>query len=339
MTSLVGRGAAPGAVEDLVGAARGGSVRAIARLLTTVENGGARAAEVARELTGMPRTAQVVGITGAPGAGKSTLTSALIRLLRRDEAARPARSVAVLAVDPSSPFSGGALLGDRVRMADHVTDPGVFIRSLSSRGSLGGLSAGTPAAVDLMSALGFDVVIIETVGVGQSEVDVMNLADTVAVVLAPGMGDAVQAAKAGIMEIADLLVVNKADHEGTRGTVRELKSMVALGRSGHAAPGEWRIPVLATIASTGTGVAELAAALAEHHEHLVTSGELAERRARRAGAAVQAVVLERIRRALAGEGGQRQLAAAAGEVVAGRTDHHRAAEGVIDWLREPPRTG
>ncbi len=331
----VGAGAAPGSVAELVSAARAGSIRATARLLTVVENGGRPAAEVAAELTGLPRAAQVIGITGAPGAGKSTLTGALLRRLRTGDDTRPARTVAVLAVDPSSPFSGGALLGDRVRMADHVTDPGVFIRSMSSRGSLGGLAAGTPAAVDLMSALGFEFVIIETVGVGQSEVDVMHLADTVVVVLAPGMGDGVQAAKAGIMEIADLLVVNKADHEGTRTTIRELRSMVALGRSGTAAAGSWRIPVLATVASDGTGVDELATALAEHRDHLVTSGELAARQARRAGAAVESVVLERVRRALGGSNGRRELAAAADAVVAGTTDHHRAAEAVIDWLRAP----
>jgi LAO/AO transport system kinase len=243
--------------------------------------------------------------------------------------------VAVLAVDPSSPFSGGALLGDRVRMADHVTDPGVFIRSMSSRGHLGGLSAATPAAVDVMAALGFDVVIIETVGVGQSEVDVMHLADTVAVVLAPGMGDGVQAAKAGIMEIADLLVVNKADHEGAAATARELKGMVALGRAGIAGPADWRIPVLSTVATDGTGVDVLMTALQNHRTHLEGTGELHGRRARRAGAAVETVVLERIRRALAGEQGRRQLAAAADEVTAGRTDHHRAAQGVLDWLRAP----
>ena len=212
----IGAGSAPGSVGELVTAARGGSVRPTARLLTAVENGGPRAAEVAATLTGLPRGAHVVGITGAPGAGKSTLTSALLRRLRTGDAERPGRTVAVLAVDPSSPFSGGALLGDRVRMADHVTDPGVFIRSMSSRGSLGGLAAGTPAAVDLMSALGYQVVIIETVGVGQSEVDVMHLADTVVVVLAPGMGDGVQAAKAGIMEIADLLVGLRVDEESER---------------------------------------------------------------------------------------------------------------------------
>jgi LAO/AO transport system kinase len=331
-----GGGAAPVAVGELVAAARDGSVRAIARLLTTVENGGAPAGAVAAELTGLPRPAEIIGITGAPGAGKSTLTGALLHRLRSGSDGRAARTVAVLAVDPSSPFSGGALLGDRVRMAEHVTDPGVFIRSMSSRGSLGGLSAGTPAAVDLMSALGFDVVIIETVGVGQSEVDVMHLADTVAVVLAPGMGDGIQAAKAGIMEIADLLVVNKADHEGTKAAVRELKGMVALGRSGVAEAGSWRIPVLATVASDGMGVDELVAALGEHRQHLVSSGELARRQARRAGAAVESVVLERVRRALAGPAGRRELAAAADSVVAGRIDHHRAAQGVIDWLRSPP---
>ncbi len=319
----------------LLGPARSGSVRAVARLLTAVENGGPVASAVAAELTGLPRAAEVIGITGPPGVGKSTLTAALLARLRSGAAGRPPRTVAVLAVDPSSPFSGGALLGDRVRMAEHVTDPGVFIRSMSSRGHLGGLSAGTPGAVDLMSALGFDIVIIETVGVGQSEVDIMNLADTVAVVLAPGMGDAVQAAKAGILEIADLLVVNKADHEGARTTMRELRSMVALARPGTA-PGEWHIPVLATVAAAGTGVDELLGALGEHRAHLVASDELQERRSRRAAAAVEAVVLERVRHALGGADGRRQVAAAADAVASGRTDRFRAAEGVLNWLREPP---
>ena len=188
----------------------------------------------------------------------------------------------MLAVDPSSPFSGGALLGDRVRMADHATDPGVYIRSMSSRGHLGGLSAAAPGAVDLLSALGYDLVLVETVGVGQNEVDVMRLADTVVVVVAPGMGDGVQAAKAGILEIADVLVVNKADREGAAGTVRELKGAVALGRAGAAGPGEWRVPVLSLVAADGTGMTELTAMLDQHAAHLAGSAEGGRRRRRRA---------------------------------------------------------
>lgn len=282
--------------------------------MTLVENGGGHAAEVSRALIGLPRGARIIGITGAPGTGKSTLTNALLNVLRSAET--PQR-VAVLAVDPSSPFSGGALLGDRVRMADWATDPGVYIRSLSSRGHLGGLSAGAPAAIDLLSALGFDVVIVETVGVGQSEVDVMNLVDTVAVVLAPGMGDGVQAAKAGIMEIADVLVVNKADHEGARTTVRELKAMLALGHR--------RIPVLSTVAADGTGVGKLAETLAAHHESLARGAALDERRRRRAIAAIEAIVMERVRSAMSSGPGRAELAAAADGVIRGETDPYGAA--------------
>jgi LAO/AO transport system kinase len=304
-----------------------GSVRAIARLLTVVESGGDPAAELAGELVGRARSAAVVGLTGAPGAGKSTMTAALVGAYRT----RSAR-VAVLAVDPSSPFTGGALLGDRVRMGEHVLDPGVFIRSMSSRGHLGGLAAAAPAAVDLLAALGFDVVLIETVGVGQSEVDVMHLADTVAVVMAPGMGDGVQAAKAGILEIADVLVVNKADHEGAKATIRDLKSMVALGRSGVAEPGEWRIPVLPTVAVKGEGIDDLVAAIDEHRGNLVESGRLAERRSRRARAAVESVVLERVRVLLHSRTGRSRLGAAGDAVASGRTDHYTAAEDVLTWL-------
>jgi LAO/AO transport system kinase len=313
--------------DELLAAAQGGSVRAIARLLSRIESGGPRAADVARALVGRPRAAVIVGLTGPPGVGKSTLTTAMIARLR----AR-GRRVAVLAVDPSSPFSGGALLGDRVRMGEHSTDTGVFIRSMSSRGELGGLSAAAPAAADLFSAIGFDDVLVETVGVGQNEIAVLRLADTVLVALAPGMGDGIQAAKAGILEIADVLVVNKSDHDGASRTVRDLKGMVALGRAGVGEPGSWRIPVLSTVASTGQGVDELMATIDAHHDHLHRYGGSTLRQQRRALVAVEAVVLERVQRTLASPAGQQHLAWAADHVAAGDTDHHDAAQAVLAWL-------
>jgi LAO/AO transport system kinase len=312
--------------DALLAAADGGSVRAIARLLSRVEAGGARAAEVAAALTGRPRGAVITGLTGPPGVGKSTLTTEMVVRLRA-----AGRRVAVLAVDPSSPFSGGALLGDRVRMGEHATDPGVYIRSMSSRGELGGLSAAAPAAADLFSAIGFDDVLVETVGVGQNEIAVMRLADSVVVVLAPGMGDGIQAAKAGILEIADLLVVNKSDHDGASGTVRDLKGMVALGRAGAQAH-RWRVPVLSTVASKAIGIDELLVALDAHRHHLDVTDGRAARRHLRAEVAVQAVVIERVLAALASAQGLERLAAAAGPVAEGRTDHHRAAEQVLEWL-------
>jgi len=321
-------------VATLVAAARAGSVRATARLLTSIEAGGARAAAVAATLAGLPREASIVGLTGPPGVGKSTLGTALIARYRKQ-----GMRVAVLAVDPSSPFSGGALLGDRVRMAEHSTDPGVFIRSMSSRGHLGGLSAAAPGAADLLSAIGFDVLLVETVGVGQNEVAVMRLADTVVLVLAPGMGDGIQAAKAGVLEIADVLVVNKSDREGAANTVRDLKGMVALGRSGTAGPERWRVPVLSTIAAENApgaagpaGIGELLAAVTSHEQFLTTHGGAALRRQQRAEVAVEAVVLERIHGALESAAGRAQLAAAAHVVAGGRTDHHQGAVELLTWL-------
>jgi LAO/AO transport system kinase len=319
--------------DDLLHAADQGSVRAIARLLSRIEGGGAGAAEVARALTGRARNAVVVGLTGPPGVGKSTLTT---RIVARQRAG--GRRVAVLAVDPSSPFSGGALLGDRIRMAEHSTDPGVYIRSMSSRGELGGLSAAAPAAADLFSALGFDDVLVETVGVGQNEIAVMRLADSVLVVLAPGMGDGIQAAKAGILEIADVLVVNKSDHDGAAATVRDLKGMVALGRSGHAEPGSWRVPVVSTTASIGAGIDELLSALAGHRENLVAHGGVLVRRRQRAQTAVRGVVLERIAHALSSPQAQVQFATAARRVADGGVDHHQAAELVLSWLGLRPES-
>ncbi len=323
-----------GTVATLVAAAQAGSIRATARLLTAIEAGGTRAASVAVALAGLPRRAGIIGVTGPPGVGKSTLVTALIARYRQQ-----GLRLAVLAVDPSSPFSGGALLGDRVRMAEHSTDPGVFIRSMASRGHLGGLSAAAPGAADLLSAIGFDLLLVETVGVGQNEVAVMRLADTVLLVLAPGMGDGIQAAKAGVLEIADVLVVNKSDRDGAAATIRDLKAMVALGRSGTAGPQQWRVPVLSTIAAANApgaggaaGIDELLDSVTAHREFLNAHGGAAVRRHQRAEVAVEAVVLERIHAALASAAGRAQLTAAAHVVAGGQTDHHEGALQLLTWL-------
>jgi LAO/AO transport system kinase len=235
--------------------------------------------------------------------------------------------VGVLAVDPSSPFSGGALLGDRIRMQQHATDAGVFIRSMASRGHLGGLAATTPQAVRVLDAALFDVVLIETVGVGQSEVEVAAAADTTLVLLAPGMGDSIQAAKAGILEIGDVFVVNKADRDGADSTVRELRNMVALG---SRTAGAWDPPVVKAVASTGEGIEKLMNAIDAHRAWLVASGELEVRRVRRAKDEVEALAVALLRRRLEAGSGSDRLARAAEEVAAGRTDAHTAAATLVD---------
>src|SRR5262249_32800956 len=215
------------------------------------ENGSSGLRPVMTALAPLTGQARVIGLTGAPGVGKSTATAALVAAYREREL-----RVGVLAVDPTSPFTGGALLGDRVRMQDHATDPGVFIRSMATRGHLGGLSRAAPQALRVLDAAGFGVLLVETVGVGQAEVEVASLADTTRVRVAPGMGDSIQAAKAGILEVADIFVVNKADRPGAQETVRDLRAMIALARRG---PGEWRPPIVTTIAVKGDGISELAA--------------------------------------------------------------------------------
>lgn len=326
-SSRTGSGPPPGRAVDvagLVARAREGSPRAVARLISLVEDASPRARDVAAALAPHTGRARVVGLTGSPGVGKSTSTSALVGALRAD-----GRRVGVLAVDPSSPFSGGALLGDRVRMSEHATDPGVFIRSMATRGHLGGLAAATPQALRVLDAAGCDVVLLETVGVGQSEVEVVALADTTVVLTAPGMGDGVQAAKAGILEVADVLVVNKADRDGADATVRELQHALSLGRrdggpSGRG--GTWRPPVVRTVASQGRGVDDLVAALDAHRAFLVDAGREGEGRRRRAGAEVEAIALAALRARLRAVSGSAALDRLARSVAAGELDPFAAAD-------------
>jgi LAO/AO transport system kinase len=309
-------GVAGADIAALVARAREGEPLAVARLLSLVEAGGAGGREVALALASHRHRAHVVGLTGPPGVGKSTATSALVAALR----GRGDR-VGVLAVDPSSPFSGGALLGDRVRMAEHTEDTGVFIRSMATRGQLGGLAWATPQALRVLDAAGCDVVLIETVGVGQSEVDVVALADTTVVLLAPGMGDGVQAAKAGILEVADVFVVNKADRDGAARAARELRHMIGLGEHGA-----WTVPVLRTVASQGEGIAELLAALDAHRSWSDASGERERRRTARVQAEIEAIALERLRARIADVRGQAALSDLAKRVVTGELDAYTAAD-------------
>ncbi|HET7399203.1 MAG TPA: methylmalonyl Co-A mutase-associated GTPase MeaB [Intrasporangium sp.] len=312
-------------VPALVESARAGSPRAVARLISLVEDAHPALREVMAALAQHTGRARVVGLTGSPGVGKSTTTTALVSAFR----ARGAR-VGVLAVDPSSPFSGGALLGDRVRMQDHALDPEVYIRSMASRGHLGGLSWSTPQAIRVLDAAGCDVVLVETVGVGQSEVEVAGLADTSVVLLAPGMGDGIQAAKAGILEIGDVFVVNKADREGADATVRDLRHMISLGD--RTEPGLWRPPVVKTVASTRTGTDEVMAALDKHHAHLEASGDLRRRRERRAADEVESIALASLRSRFGDVAGDVRLGALAARVVDGELDPYAAADALVDEL-------
>lgn len=311
---------------ELLALARQGSRVALARLLTMVERGGDGSHRVA-ELAYRGSHAYSVGITGAPGAGKSTMTDRLISQARTgwpavgDSPASPLDEVAVLAIDPSSPFTGGAILGDRIRMQDHATDPSVFIRSMATRGHLGGLSLAVPDAVRLLGAVGMPVVLIETVGVGQMEVEVAGAADTTVVVMTPGSGDAMQANKAGLLEIADVFVINKADRPGVRELRRDLEGMLDLSQLG-----DWRPPIVESVAQDGTGLEGVWATVAEHRAHLVASGDLEVRRARRVADELRRVVAarlaERVEHVADGATFQAQVDA----LVAGSTDPYSAAD-------------
>ena len=310
-------------IGELVSRARDGAPRAVARLISLVEDGSPELRAVAGALAPHTGRARVLGLTGPPGVGKSTTTSALITAFRKQ-----GKRIGVLAIDPSSPFSGGALLGDRIRMHDHTTDPEVFIRSMATRGHLGGLALATPQALRVLDAAGFDVVLIETVGVGQSEVDIVSLVDTTVVLLAPGMGDGIQAAKAGILEVADVFVVNKADRDGAERTVRDLKHMISLGRREIAGP-SWRAPIVSTVATTGDGIDDVVAAIEAHHAWLVDNGELAARRTRRAVGEIEAIAVQALRSRLADVHGEEALEALGKQVVAGELDPYSAADALI----------
>jgi LAO/AO transport system kinase len=309
-------------VDQLVERALAGDARSIGRLITLVEDGAPQLRDVMAALAPRSGTAHIVGLTGSPGVGKSTTTSALVTAFRA-----AGRRVGVLAVDPSSPFSGGALLGDRIRMQEHATDPEVFIRSMASRGHLGGLASTTPQAVRVLDAAGCDPVLVETVGVGQSEVEVAGEADTTIVLLAPGMGDGIQAAKAGILEIGDIFVVNKADRDGADATARELRHMISLGPSGQA--GAWKPPVLKVVATRGEGLPELVEAIDGHRAWLESSGTGMARRRTRARSEIQGIALAALQARFAGVGGAGVLDGLADDVAAGRTDAFTAADRIV----------
>lgn len=307
-------------VDDLVQRALAGERRATAKLISLVEDGGAKLGTVMRSLYPHTGSAYSVGVTGAPGAGKSSLTDRLVARVRQNDL-----KVAVLAVDPSSPFSGGALLGDRVRMQGHATDPGVFIRSMATRGHLGGLSLAAPEAVRVLDAVGHDIVIIETVGVGQAEVEITDACDTTLVVLTPGMGDAVQAAKAGLMEIADVYVINKADRPGTKDVVREIKHMLQMSDA------PWKPPIVETVAIKDEGTDELWHAVEKHRAYQEERGLLEERRRRRIAREVRDIVAERYRRRIEDEAAG-TLSELADRVAAREIDPYAAADLLIEKL-------
>jgi LAO/AO transport system kinase len=311
-------------LPELLERLREGDKRAVARLISWVEDGDRdQLREAAEVLNPAAGRAQVIGLTGSPGVGKSTLAGALVAAYRAQ-----GLTVGVLAVDPSSPFTGGALLGDRVRMQAHALDEGVYIRSMATRGHLGGLAWATPQAVRVLDAAGCDVVLVETVGVGQAEVEVAGLADTTLVALAPGFGDAVQVAKAGILEVADVFVVNKADRDDAREVARDLRQMLHLG---EARP--WPVPVVLTVAERGDGVGELVEAIAAHRQHLESSGELDRRRRHRAAREIEEVALTALRAELGELGHGEALDALAEQVAAGKLGPYSAADQLLAGVR------
>jgi LAO/AO transport system kinase len=312
--------AAPGtATGDLLARARSGHKRSIARLVSVIENDEPGAAEAMRALYPATGRAQIVGVTGPPGGGKSTLVNRLAGRYR-ERAGR----VAIVAVDPSSPFSGGAILGDRIRMRERFLDEGVFIRSMASRGHAGGLARATARVVNLLDALGTDVVLVETVGVGQEEVDVIRVVDTVCLVTVPGLGDDIQAIKAGILEIADVLVVNKADRPGADEAARDLAQMLSLAKDRP-----WKTPIVRTSAQSGDGLPQLIEAIDKHRAWSKESGDHVERRRAAARAEVEALLREALLRELEGRVGESRLADAVARVAERSLDPYAAVEELL----------
>jgi LAO/AO transport system kinase len=318
-------------LDALVDRMLAGDRRALARLITRVENRGPGVSEVMRRAHSRTGRAYTVGITGPPGAGKSTLVDRLTAAIRKTDA-----TVSVIAVDPTSPFTGGAVLGDRIRMQAHTLDPGVFIRSMATRGSLGGLARATAETQKLLDAAGFDWVVVETVGVGQTELDIIRLADTTVVVLVPESGDGIQTMKAGLLEGADILVVNKADREGAPRVVTELKYMVHLHRESQQASRDidWEVPILTTEAVHDVGVADLLETIGRHRTALESSGVLDRRRQARRARELRALILAELRqevdRALADGGALERVLA---DVEAGRVDPYTAIRAIAEELR------
>jgi LAO/AO transport system kinase len=311
--------------DDLVERLLAGEKRTLGRAISLVENGDPAGADLVAELYPRTGSARIVGFTGPPGVGKSTLIGALVKELRDRE-----RRTAVLSIDPSSPFTRGALLGDRIRLSEHFLDDGVFIRSMASRGALGGLAEAALQAALVMDAAGFDEVLLETVGVGQAEIDVVDHADTVVLVLMPGSGDSIQALKAGVMEIPDVIVINKAEHPLTDTMLREVRTALSLGPSG-----DWKVPIVKTVASEGTGSAELLDAIEAHRSHVEETGTLEERRARNLRNEVLGLAAARMRRALEQRIGEDpSVAALLDDVVSRRTDPATAAAELLARGRE-----
>ena len=298
-----------------------GDPRALARLVSLAENAAPGLRPVMRALAPFTGRGWVIGLTGPPGVGKSTVTAALVAAFRER-----GQRVAVLAVDPTSPFTGGALLGDRVRMQEHATDPGVFIRSMATRGHLGGLSAAAPQALRILDAAGFGVILVETVGVGQAEVEIAGLADTTLVLAAPGTGDAIQAAKAGVLEVADIFVVNKSDQPGAQEAVRDLRTMIAMARRGE---GDWKPPIVTTTATTGEGITDLTARLDAHWSWLASSGERDRRRLARARAEITALAVAALAVRMGGLPNGTGLDSLAARVAAGELDPFSAADELV----------
>ena len=315
--------------EGVIERALAGDGRALARLVSLAENGGPELRPVMKALAPRAGRARVVGLTGAPGVGKSTMTGALVAAFRA-----AGRRVGVLAIDPTSPFTGGALLGDRIRMQDHATDDQVFIRSMANRGHLGGIAAATPQAIRVLDAVGFDPIVIETVGVGQDEVEIASMADTVIVLLAPGMGDAIQTAKAGILEIADLFAVNKADKPDAHQVVRDLRNMIALAQRAEDGSKRWKPPIVSTVAVNGLrdeGIGELVTRLDKHWDWLTSTGELDLRRRARARDEITTLAVA----ALCAGLDYARIDALAARVADGALDPFTAAETLLQGIRLP----